>query len=248
MLLRKSILAATIAAAVAVSATGTVLADHEEEQRVLHAARGPVIVERSDRIMLDRARTMRRLDRALAEADELAKLVREVQPHPVWGRLAAPSEGRERPGARVTEERAPLHGIQRPQRIDRDEILRRTEALNRELVALRRRVERAPAAPVVRVIEPIADHALHGFLGSVQRARFSSDKLARVRGLVGRSHMTAAQAALIMRVLPSWIQVDAGVLLYGAVLDAERFDLVFAELRYRGDRYALRGRLARIRR
>jgi len=246
MLLRKSILAATIAAAVAVSATGTVLADHEEEQRALHAARGPVIVNASDQIMLERARTIRRLDLALAEADKLANLVREARPYRVWGRLSAPSDGRERPGARAEEVRDPLHGVRRPQGVDRDAVLRRAEALRNQLVALRRRVERAPSAPVVPVIEPVTDRVLQRFLRDLQRKRFSNDKIALLRNFVDRAHMTSAQAARIVGILPSWIQVDAGVLLYAAVLDSERFDLVFAELRYHGDRRSLRNRLARI--
>ena len=237
MLVRKSILAALLAASAAIAATGNVRADHVEERQPLHAVRGPVEVITPNAILLNRARVLTRLDRAMSELDQLALLVREV-PHAPH---RYPAYGREQ-----VQVSFGTHGARRGPSIDAAAIRARADQLRNELVALRRMAERAPAAPVVEpVVVTIAPRDLAAFLRDLGRARFSSDKLALVRQLAARVSVTSAQAEQIVAAVPYWVQADAAMLLYDATVDRARFDGMYSVLRYEGDRDRLRRHLAR---
>jgi hypothetical protein len=250
-----------LALVVAGLATGGahVLAQEDGEHRQeLHRVR------RHDPAVIDRTRTLRRLEHALDAVDEIAALTPAYPAHA--GRGHGPRSWRhlrddagESPADVADEGREELHERRGAEPVERGELHRRPhhgtgpaieerlDDLRHELLRLRREVIHAPEVlPAPIVLHPMATHAFRGFVRDIRREPFADGKVAVIRDVVRHAHLTSAQAEIVVRAVQSWGQVDAAVALYPRVLDKESFHVVVSALTFDSDRDDLRRRIRRL--
>ncbi len=238
MPIRHAILAAAIVAAGLAAGGATVLADDRAPRRELHVVRSRVGV------VIDRAASLRRLDRLLEGIDDIAAL---------WAPRVGHDHARR---LRDDDDHGDDHGDERlrggawrrvPPPVADRYVRDRLDGMRRELLALRSAVLRAPrVAPApIPVALPMADRAFARFVFELRRTPFAEGKVALVVDVARRAHFTSAQAAVVVRAIQSWGRVDAAVALHPRVVDPQSFHVVYAALTFSSDRAELRRRLLR---
>jgi hypothetical protein len=196
-------------------------------------------------VVIERTTTLRRLDRILEGIDEIAALT-PVHAGPgrghAYGRVLRDDDHRERGGEQPAARGELRHAPARDLGHLVDE---RLDAMRREVIVLRRAVLRAPEVVTPRVLHPMDERAFRAFVHDVRCAPFARNKVAVVHDVAPHTHFTSAQAAVVVRAIESWGQVDAAAALFPRVLDPESFHVVIGAVTFRSDQDELRRRIRR---
>jgi hypothetical protein len=151
--------------------------------------------------------------------------------------------------ADARETLAELRGLAAAQKdyIARRQLLRRADALRRQLHRLHRALALAEAetAPPEPAVQPMAAEAFDALIASLKAESFAKGKVRLVREAAAHHAFSVAQVKRVMKQFSfADGKVEAAALMHPKLVDPESFFQVYGQLKFESDKRKLRQRIA----